>query len=86
VKTYKNLLAEIQRLQALAARRRREEVAAVIADIRRKLTEYDITVGELQGRSLSGRTRRGSIRKDGIRKVPPKYRDPKSGETWSAAA
>jgi len=36
VKTYKNLLGEIQRLQTLAAKRRRKEVGAVIADIRQK--------------------------------------------------
>jgi DNA-binding protein H-NS len=48
VKTFKNLLSEIQRLQGLAAQRRRKEVGAVIADICQKMADYGITLDELQ--------------------------------------
>ena len=96
MKSYKNLLGEIQRLQGLAATRRRKEVGAVIADIRQKMADYGITLDELQG-PVRKRAGGGSGAKPGRpagrkaakskkrakRKVAPKYRDPQSGATWS---
>jgi DNA-binding protein H-NS len=98
MKSYKNLLSEIQRLQTLAAKRRRNEVGAVIADIRQKMADYGITLDELQQRA---RTRAAGGNKAGAKKgrpagkkgakamkrakrtVAPKYKDPQSGATWS---
>ncbi|OFZ97442.1 MAG: hypothetical protein A3H35_11850 [Betaproteobacteria bacterium RIFCSPLOWO2_02_FULL_62_17] len=97
MKTYKNLLGEINRLQTLAAKRRRKEVGAVITDIRQKMADYGITLDELQA---PGRKRRGGgsgakpgrpagkkaakpKKKAAKRKVAPKYKDPQSGATWS---
>ncbi len=98
MKSYKNLLGEIQRLQGLAAKRRRKEVDVVIADIRQKMADYGITLDELQ---TPARTRAAAANKAGAKKgrpagkktakpkkrakrtVAPKYRDPKSGVTWS---
>ena len=98
MKTYKNLLSEIQRLQGLAAQRRRKEVGAVIADIRQKMADYGITLDELQPpartRVAGGKTagakkgrpagKKGAKAKKGAkRKVAPKFKDPQSGATWS---
>ena len=99
MKSYKNLLSEIQRLQGLAAKRRRKEVGAVIADIRQKMADYGITLDELQA---PAKRRKGSGGGSGAkpgrpkgrkvakpkkmhakRKVAPKYKDPQSGATWS---
>jgi len=98
MKTYKNLLSEIQRLQTLASKRRRNEVGAVIADIRQKMADYGITLDELQAPARKGKGGGGSGAKPGRpkgkkaakpkkktakRKVAPKYKDPQSGATWS---
>ncbi len=97
MKSYKNLLGEIQRLQRLAAKRRSKEARAVIADIRQKMADYGITLEELQKpsrkRAAGGNARPGPGRPAGKkganakgrakRKVAPKYRDPQSAATWS---
>ena len=98
MKSYKNILSEIQRLQTLAAKRRRNEVGAVIADIRQKMADYGITLDELQAPARKGKGGGGSGAKPGRpagkkgakpkkkgakRKVAPKYKDPQSGATWS---
>lgn len=99
MKSYKNLLSEIQRLQSMVAKRRRKEVGAVIADIRHKMADYGITLDELQkptrtravgGKKagakkgrLAGKDKDGKSKKGAKRKVAPKYREPQSGATWS---
>ena len=96
MKSYKNLLGEIQRLQGLAAKRRRKEVGGVIADIRQKMADYGITLDEWQkpARAAGGNKtgvkknrpagrRIGKSKKRAKRTVAPKYRDPQSGATWS---
>ena len=91
MKSYKDILGEIQRLQGLAAKRRRKEVGAVIGDIRQKMADYGITLDELSKRSgaraakgkKGGGKKTGSAKKAAKRKVAPKYRDPKTGAKWS---
>ena len=98
MKTYKNLLSEIQRLQGLAAQRRRKEVGAVIADIRQKMADYGITLDELQKPARAraaggggsgakpgrpGGKKAAKAKKSAKRKVAAKYKDPQSGATWS---
>ncbi len=98
MKSYKNLLGEIQRLQSLAAKRRRKEVGAVIAEMRQKMADYGITLDELQAPARKRKGGGGSGAKPGRtgskkpakpkkkaakRKVAPKYKDPQSGATWS---
>lgn len=98
MKSYKNILSEIQRLQTLAAKRRRKEVGAVIADIRQKMADYGITLDELQKpartRAAGGKTagvKKGrpagkkTAKSKGLakRSVPAKYRDPQTGAQWS---
>ena len=96
VKSYKTLLSQIQKLQQVAEKRRKKEVGAVIADIRRQMAEYGITLAEIRqnrgknrGQSKRTLTPTAKRKKAGAKKrrtkrvVPPKYRDPQSGATWS---
>ena len=73
--SYKELQAQIAALQQQADARRKEEVAAVITEIRAKMAEYGITVADIGGR-------RGQSAAKGA-KVAPKYRHPQTGQTWS---
>lgn len=74
---YTDLKAQIARLQAQAEEVRRNELEAVVADIRKKIDEYGLTAQDL-GLTL---VRRGRPPKK--EPLPPMYRDPKSGNTWS---
>lgn len=73
--TYAELQQQITQLQKQAEQVRKEELAAIIADIRAKMAEYGITVAD-----LSEGTRRSALKG---RAVEPKYRDPASGNTWT---
>ncbi|WP_175720993.1 H-NS histone family protein [Burkholderia anthina] len=75
---YAKLKAQIADLQAQAEDVRRQEVAAVIADVQRMIAEYGLTAQDL---GFSERARRGRPPKKAP--LPPKYQDPKSGATWS---
>ena len=77
MKTYKELQAEIQELQARAESQRQAELQKAIDDIREKMTEYGITVQDLMGSGKRGRKpASGST-------VRPKYRNPETGDTWT---
>jgi DNA-binding protein H-NS len=71
--TYKELLAQRDKLEQEIARVRDEERNAVINDIKQKMADYQIPVTDLA-------PQRGT-KKRGTRQ--PKYRDPASGATWS---
>jgi DNA-binding protein H-NS len=89
MKSYQSIVAEIRKLQGVAEKRRSEAFAAAIAAVRRTMAEFGITLEEL-AKALQKRAaapkgkkgRRAKPQKKG-RKVAPKYRDPKSGATWS---
>ena len=98
MKSYQSILGEIRRLQSLAVKRRRKEVAGVIAEIRRRMADYDITVEELgkssrrraakgkktgSTRGRPGGKKSGAPKRRAKRSVPAKYRDPKTGAKWS---
>lgn len=72
--TYRELLAEKERLEAELEQAWRTEVAGVINAIRAKMEEYGLTVDDLTP------TRR---RQRAGQPLPAKYRDPKTGKTWS---
>jgi DNA-binding protein H-NS len=74
--TYRQLTEQLAKVQAQMEAARGKEMAAVIAQIKAQIAEYGITAEEL-GFS-SKRTRRG---KSGG--LPPKYRNPSTGQTWS---
>jgi DNA-binding protein H-NS len=73
--TYKQLTAQLEKLHKEMEQAREEEVTQAIADIKQKIAEYGITAEEL---GFSSKVR--APRKPAL---PPKYRNPKTGETWS---
>lgn len=75
---YAKLKAQIADLQVQADEVRRQEVAAVIADVQRMIAEYGLTAQDL---GFVERARRGRPPKKAP--LPAKYCDPKTGATWS---
>ncbi len=75
---YAKIKAQIVELQAQAEEVRRQEIAAVVAELQGKIAEYGLTAQDL---GCAERARRGRPPKKGP--LPAKYRDPKSGNTWS---
>ncbi|MGF6533570.1 MULTISPECIES: H-NS histone family protein [Paraburkholderia] len=75
---YAELKAQIARLQAQADEARRTELGNVIEEIRGKIAEYGLTAQDL---GFAVAARRGRPPKKAP--LPPKYQDPKSGNTWS---
>ncbi|MGF6722703.1 DNA-binding protein H-NS [Paraburkholderia sp. GAS41] len=75
---YAELKAQIARLQAQADEARRTELGNVIEEIRGKIAEYGLTAQDL---GFAPAARRGRPPKKAP--LPPKYQDPKSGNTWS---
>jgi DNA-binding protein H-NS len=75
---YAELKAQIAKLQAQADEARRTELGNVIEEIRSKIAEYGLTAQDL---GFAVAARRGRPPKKAP--LPPKYQDPKSGNTWS---
>jgi DNA-binding protein H-NS len=75
---YSELMAQAKALMAQAEQARKEELAAVIADIKDKMKQYSITVADL-GAASSGAAKRNGKSKSA---APAKYRGP-NGELWS---
>lgn len=74
--SYKELLAQRDKLNAQIEQLRAEERDSFINEIRQKMIDYQITIDEIDGK-LDGR-------KMGKRSpVSAKYRDPISGKEWS---
>jgi DNA-binding protein H-NS len=74
--TYKQLTAQLEKLHEEVAAAREKEVSEAIADIKAKIETYGLTAAELGfrvGRAKVGRKT----------PLPAKYRNPKTGETWS---
>lgn len=85
--TYKQLLAQKEALEAELMELRSLEITDVIQQIRSLMAEYDLSIEDIRPKRGRGRPPRGSHnnRKNTTTKStpPPKYRDPKSGKTWS---
>ncbi|MCR4468157.1 H-NS histone family protein [Burkholderia sp. SCN-KJ] len=75
--TYKELKAQMDALAEKAETARLTELQAVIEDIRTKVAEYGITEKDIFG----VRRDRAAAKKSAP--VNAKYRDPKTGATWS---
>jgi len=75
---YADLRTQIAKLQAQAEEARRVEVGNVVAEIQRQIAEYGLTPQDL---GFAAAARRGRPPKKAP--LPPKYRDPKTGSTWS---
>ncbi|KVD49855.1 H-NS histone [Burkholderia sp. ABCPW 11] len=79
--TYRQLSAQLERLQQKIDKEREKAVADAIAEIRAKIDEYDITPEELG--FLPAKSAAAAIAAKPKRPLPPKYLNPKTGETWS---
>ncbi len=75
--TYKELKAQAEALAEKAEAARLVELQAVVDDIRAKVVEYGITEKDIFG------GRRGKSAKQTTEPTEAKYRDPKTGATWS---
>jgi DNA-binding protein H-NS len=71
----KELLAQRQTLQQQVAAARQREADVVLADIVRKMHEYQISLADLMGREHGSQNVTAA--------AVPKYRDLQSGATWS---
>ena len=74
--TYLELKAQAEALAKQAEEARLAELDAIISSIREQIAEYGITPEQLFGR-------RRSVASSARAPVAPKYRDPKTGATWS---
>jgi DNA-binding protein H-NS len=86
--TYRELKAKAGELLKQADKLRNKEVKAVIAEIRARMAEYDITVDDLKApakRATKARAKAatGKPRKAKAASVKPKYRNPDTGATWT---
>ena len=73
--TYQELLSQIEALQSQAAAVREQEIAAVLANVRQTIKDYN-----LSERDVFPKQKRGPA---GGFSVAPKYRHPVSGQTWT---
>ena len=73
--SYQDILSQIEDLKRKAEDVRKQEMAGAVAEIKRMMAQFGITVDDLGGaRASKGRGRAGGN---------AKYRDPASGKTWS---
>ncbi|KVM68020.1 DNA-binding protein [Burkholderia ubonensis] len=75
--TYKELKAQMDALAEKTEAARIAEFQAVVDDIRAKVVEYGVTEKDIFG------ARRSRSAKQATAPVEAKYRDPKTGATWS---
>ena len=80
--TYRTLQDQIAKLQEQAEAFRAKEVRDVIGRIREAIKTYGLTEADL-GFGTVRKNRRGPTGQIKSAGLPPIYRDPKSGKTWS---
>ncbi len=74
---YQELKAQLEALQARTEAARVAELNAVIEDVRAKVAAYGITSEQIFGRQRVAKGEKATVAAD------PKYRNAKTGETWS---
>lgn len=76
---YEDLLRQRQEIEQRIKEARKSQIADAVAEVRALIAKYDLTEKDVfpAGRR-GGRGRRASAGK-----VPPKYRDPVTGKTWT---
>ena len=77
--SYKELLAQREKLEKQIEEAKSREYAEVLNEIKQKMADYGISLSELGG----GRASKGAKAAKPRAGVAPKYRDPESGSTWS---
>lgn len=81
--TYKQLLAQKAALEAQLKVMRASEIASVTDKIRGLMDEYGLSVDDIAGKRRRGRPAGRDGTKVEKEPLPAKYRDPKTGKTWS---
>lgn len=81
--TYKQLLAQKDALEIQLAELRATEVAGVIEQIRTLMEQYGLSIVDIQSKRRRGRPAGSGAAQAAKQPLPPKYRDPKTGKTWS---
>ncbi|MGO4328046.1 H-NS histone family protein [Cupriavidus sp. 2TAF22] len=82
--TYKQLLAEKEKLEAQLVEVRATEVADVIEQIQTLMAQYELTAEDLAPKRRRGRPASSVAPAEKIKvSLPPKYQDPKTGATWT---
>jgi DNA-binding protein H-NS len=94
--TLAQLESQIQKLQRRADELREKKSVEIIARIQAMMDEYGLTTADLikagsasgkkRGRPPGSKNAGGAKKGAGKTKLPPKYRDPESGATWSGHA
>src|SRR3989441_4746025 len=87
MKTYSAIKAEIAKLEKQAEALRKTEVAGVIARIKEAVAAYALTAADLGLGSSAAKATRTSTAKNSKKTSTTigvaKYRDPKTGKTWT---
>ncbi|TAM01420.1 MAG: H-NS histone family protein [Paraburkholderia sp.] len=78
--SYKELLAQREKLEKQIEEAKAREYAEVLDEIKQKMADYGITLAELGGGRAGGKNAKANRSRAS---VAPKYRDPESGATWS---
>lgn len=78
--SYKELLAQREKLEKQIEEAKAREYAEVLDEIKQKMADYGITLAELGGGRASSKSAKAARSRAS---VAPKYRDPDSGSTWS---
>ncbi|KDP88443.1 H-NS histone family protein [Cupriavidus basilensis] len=82
--TYKQLLAEKEKIEAQLVEVRATEVAGVIEQIQALMAQYELTAEDIAPKRRRGRPASGAAPTKNIKaSLPPKYQDPKTGATWT---
>lgn len=77
-----DLLAKKAELEKQILEVQREARASAIAQVKSLMAQHGLTLADLGTRTPAGAPKaRGSS--TSTKKVPPKYRDPATGQTWS---
>jgi DNA-binding protein H-NS len=84
MKTYQAVRAEIAKLEKQAEELRRQELRTIIAQVRQVVADYGLTAADIglaggRARSVARKAPARASRSAGV----AKYRDPKSGQTWT---
>ncbi|VVE23453.1 DNA-binding protein [Pandoraea pneumonica] len=74
---YKEIRAQIEKLEKQADEARAREVSQVIAELKQKIQEYELTAKDLGLATTDGRRRATRA------PLAAKYANPATGETWS---
>ncbi|WP_395061109.1 H-NS family nucleoid-associated regulatory protein [Paraburkholderia silvatlantica] len=80
--SYKELLAQREKLEKQIEEAKAREYAEVLDEIKQKMADYGITLAELGGGGRAG-VKAAKAASRSRASVAPKYRDPDSGSTWS---